>query len=274
MLVELDFRGSARSLVIKFDYQAKGVSLMADSPVPILWSSNPRATLDFYRALGYTITHEQTKPYVYLGVQLAGCDLHFSPPPKGTVTPTESVYCLVMVDDVAARHRAFSEAMRGVHGKVLTKGYPRITRFRPGQSRFSLIDPDGNTLMFIQRDEPMDVEYGGAADLTGLAKVIDNARILRDFKVDDKAAGRVLEVGLGRFREIAPAVDRAKALAMLAEIAIAAGDSARAERFRAEATTLPLSGGERAAVAEELRAGAELEHWLGDKGESFTGHAE
>src|SRR5690606_34585691 len=138
-------------------------------------------------------------------------------------------------------------------------------RFRPGQSRFSLVDPDGNTVLFIQRDEPRDVEYGGAADLTDLAKVIDNARILRDFKVDDKAAARVLEVGLGRFREIAPAVDRAKALAMLAEIAVAAGDSERAERLRTEAAALSLSDEERAAVAEELRAGEELERWLDEK---------
>jgi len=238
---------------------------MTDSPVPVLWTSRPSATLDFYRALGYKVTFEQTKPYVYLAMELAGCALHFGPPPSGTQTPLESVRCLVMVDDVAARHAAFTEGMRAAYGKVLTKDCPRITRFRPGQSRFSLVDPDGNTLLFIQRDETPDVEYGGSAELTDLAKVIDNARILRDFKVDDKAAARVLEVGLGRFREIAPAVDKAKALAMLAEIAVASGDSERAERFRTEVTSLPLTDEERAAVAGELRAGAELERWLDGK---------
>lgn len=235
---------------------------MTDSAVPVLWTSDPRATLDFYRALGYTVTHEQTRPYVYLAIELAGCAMHFSPPPRGTQTPLETVRCLVMVDDVAARHRDFTAGMRAAYGKVLAKGYPRITRFRPGQSRFSLIDPDGNTALFIQRDEAPKVEYGGAADLADLAKVIDNARILRDFKVDDTAAARVLEVGLGRFREIAPAADKARALAMLAEIAVAAGDSERAERFRAEAAALPLTEKERAAVTEELRAGSELERWL------------
>ncbi|WP_040796743.1 glyoxalase [Nocardia higoensis] len=236
---------------------------MTDSPVPVLWTSNSSATLDFYRALGYTVTHEQTRPYVYLAVALDGCELHFSPPPREIAVPLETVRCLVMVDDVAARHRAFTEGMRAAYGKVLAKGCPRITRFRPGRSRFSLVDPDGNTVLFIQRDEPRDVEYGGAADLAGLAKVIDNARILRDFKVDDKAAARVLEVGLGRFRRIAPAVDRARALAMLTEIAVAAGDSVRAERLRSEVAALPLSDEERAAVADELRAGDELERWLG-----------
>jgi len=235
---------------------------MHDSPVPVLWTSNPAATLGFYRALGYTVTHEQTRPYVYLCVELDGCDVHFSPAPREVAVPLETVRALVMVDDVAARHRGFSEGMRAAYGKVTITGCPRITRFRPGQSRFSLVDPDGNTLLFIQRDEPPKVEYGGSAALEGLAAVIDNARILRDFKEDDKAAARVLEVGLGRYREIAPAAERAKALAMLAEIAVAAGDSERADQLRAEVSTMELTDEQRAAVAAELRAGEEVQHWL------------
>ncbi|MBF6260436.1 glyoxalase [Nocardia farcinica] len=237
---------------------------MADSPVPVLWTSTPSVTLDFYRALGYTVLDAQTKPYVYLALEYEGCPVHFAPPPPGVPVPLENVGCLVMVDDVAARHAAFTAAMRAAYGKVLAKGCPRITRFRPGQSRFSLIDPDGNTLLFIQRDEAPEVDYGGASELTGLAKVIDNARILRDFKVDDTAAARMLEVGLRRYRVLAPAVEQAKALAMLAELAVAAGDTARAERFRADVAGLTLTDDERAAVAAEVRAGTELQRWLSD----------
>ncbi|MDW5328297.1 hypothetical protein [Plantactinospora sp. KLBMP9567] len=74
----------------------------------------------------------------------------------------------------------------GALGKVLVKGLPRITRFRPGASRFTIVDPSGNSIVFIRRDEPQDLEYGGSKQLTGLAKVLDNARILREFKTDDR----------------------------------------------------------------------------------------
>ncbi|GAB3932889.1 hypothetical protein GCM10027614_02870 [Micromonospora vulcania] len=67
-----------------------------------------------------------------------------------------------------------------------------MTRYRSGASRFSIVDPSGNTIIFIQRDEPAEVEYGGSKALQGLARVLDNARILREFKTDDRAAFRAL----------------------------------------------------------------------------------
>lgn len=82
----------------------------------------------------------------------------------------------------------------------------------------------GNAVIYIQRDEP-DPECGGAKGLEGLARVIDNARIFRDLKNDDGTAVRVLETGLRRFGDAAPAEDKARALAMIAEIAGAARDS-------------------------------------------------
>ncbi|MEV0296303.1 glyoxalase [Nocardia sp. NPDC050710] len=235
---------------------------MGDTPVPMLWTATPTETLDFYRALGYAVTHEQTRPYTYLAIERNGCPLHFSSAPGSLEFPFERVGCLVMVDDVAAVHRDFTAALRTRYGKIPAKGCPRITRFRTGQSRFSLVDPDGNTLVFIQRNEPQKPEYGGSGDLEDLARVLDNARILRDFKNDDKAATRVLEVGLGRFAAIAPPLDRARALAMLAELSIAMDDSDRSARFRAEIRALELSADERAIIAEELRAGTDLERWL------------
>ncbi|WP_067843919.1 glyoxalase [Nocardia lijiangensis] len=236
---------------------------MDDFPVPVLWTASPATTLDFYRALGYTVTHEQTRPYVYLALEFHGCPVHFNSP-QGFEPPPEQVGCLVMVDDVAARHREFTAALRAAFGKVPAKGRPRITRFRPGQSRFTLVDLDGNTLLFIQRNEPAKLEYGGSSDLEDLARVLDNARILRDFKNDDRAAARVLEVGLGRFAATAAPVERARALAMLAEIAVAAEDPERAARYRDEVRALELSAEDRAAVAAELGAGADLERWLAE----------
>ncbi|MFI9634961.1 glyoxalase [Nocardia sp. NPDC051929] len=237
---------------------------MADTAVPQLWTGDLTDTLDFYRTLGYTVTHEQTRPYVYGAVEDHGCALHFVPAPKDSDIPAERAGCLVMVDDVASRHRAFSAALRSRYGKIPAKGLPRITRFRPGQSRFTVIDPAGNQVIYIQRDEPPKVEYGGSKELDGLSRVLDNARILRDFKTDDKAAFRVLEVGLGRFRSEAPRLDVARALAALAELAVATGDPGGADGFRAELRAMELSAEERAYIADDLRASDELSSWLSE----------
>ncbi|MGW4248550.1 hypothetical protein [Nocardia sp. NPDC004722] len=134
--------------------------------------------------------------------------------------------CLVLVDEVAGWHAEFKTALRDRYGRIPAKGAPRITRFRPGQTRFTVVDPVGNTVIYIQRDEP-DVEYGGSKQLEGLARVLDNARILSVMKNDDKAAIRVLEAGLRRFGASAPAEDKARAEAMLAEISAAASDSGK-----------------------------------------------
>ncbi|MET9215018.1 MULTISPECIES: VOC family protein [unclassified Nocardia] len=235
---------------------------MTDTAVPLLWSGELPTTLAFYRALGYTVIYEQTRPYVYGAVEGHGCALHFAAAPPGVTLPTEHVGALVMVDDVAARHAEFTAALRAAYGRVPAKGLPRITRFRPGQSRFSLVDPVGNTLLVIQRDEPMELEYGGSRALTGLAKVLDNARILRDFKNDDKAAARVLETGLRRFATAASAPDRARAYAALAEIAVATEDSERLARWRAELDAVELTAAEHAALSADTAASDLLATWL------------
>ena len=41
------------------------------------------------------------------------------------------------------------------YGSVLAKGRPRLNRIRPGQSRFQVVDPSGNCIVFISREEPV-----------------------------------------------------------------------------------------------------------------------
>lgn len=193
-----------------------------ETAVPLLHCVSAEETLAFWRALGFAVTHEQTRPYLYLAFRYSGFDLHYGPAPAGVDPAQEKTGgCLVMVDTVAAYHAAFATAMRRAHGKMLTKGRPRMTRYRPGASRFSVIDPSGNTVIFIQRDEPAELEYGGSKALAGLAKVLDNARILREFKTDDRAAFRALDSGLRRHGDTASALEQALALAALIELAAA-----------------------------------------------------
>lgn len=192
-------------------------------------------TLAFYEALGFRATYRQSKPYVYLALQWSGFQLHFGPAPKG-LDPAreESGGCLVLVDAVAPYRAAFVAAMRRVHGKVLSSGLPRITGHRPGASRFTLVDPSGNSIMFIQRDEPAELEYGGSKKLTGLAKALDNARILREFKNDDLQAFRALKSALGE----------------------------PADPWAADLRGLELSADDRRRVESELGHLAGLQEWL------------
>ena len=110
-----------------------------ETTVPLLHCVAPDETVAFWRALGFAVTYEQTKPYLYLAFQWRAINLHYGRA-ASTVDPSveNTGGCLVMVDTVAPYHAAFTEAMRRAYGKVLAKGLPRITRYRPGASRFTV----------------------------------------------------------------------------------------------------------------------------------------
>ncbi|MFI5776199.1 glyoxalase [Nocardia sp. NPDC051570] len=237
---------------------------MTDRSVPQLWGGNLPDTLDFYRTLGYEVTREMTRPYTYGVVRRNGFELHFGPTPKDVTAEQAYIGCLVMVDEVAPWHAEFTTALRARYGRVPARGLPRITRFRPGQTRFTVVDPVGNSVIYLQHDIPR-LRYGGAKDLAGLAQALDNARNLREFKTDDAAAARVIETGLRRHGAASTPVDRGRALAMLAEIAAAAGDSDRVTNLVTEIGQLDLTAADHALVTAELRLVTDLEQWLTDE---------
>ncbi|MEV0128706.1 glyoxalase [Dactylosporangium sp. NPDC050688] len=234
-----------------------------ETTVPLLGCVAPEETLAFWRALGFAVTYEQTRPYLYLAFRWSGFDLHYSRAAPGVDPAQEQTGgCLVMVDAVAPYHAAFTAAMRAAYGKVLVKGLPRITRFRPGASRFTVMDPSGNSVIFIQRDEPGDVEYGGSKRLQGLAKVLDNARILREFKQDDLAAFRALNSGLRRHGDTAPPLAQATALAQLIELATVLDEPERVPAWGERLQRLTLTAEERQQVEAAVTDPALLTPWL------------
>ncbi|WP_280275042.1 glyoxalase [Nocardia wallacei] len=219
--------------------------------IPVLWSGDLPVTLEFYRALGYKVTDEQSRPYAYAVLHRDGYQIHLGPtPPQAGSAEEAHVGCLVLIDDAAHRHAEFSAALREHYGRVPARGAPRITRFRPGQTRFTVVDPAGNSIIYIEHDEP-DIEYGGSRELTELARVLDNARILRDFKTNEAEAIRVLEVGLRRFDRSATQLERGRALAMLADMHSAAGDVERAAERRRELAALRLAADDLDALRAE-----------------------
>lgn len=227
-----------------------------ETTIPALPSISADETLDFYQTLGFEFTYIQRKPYVYLAARRDGINIHFYGL-KGLDPKDAHSTCLVMVPDPAPYHAEFAQALKTKLGKVPTVGIPRITRFREGQSRFTVVDPSGNSVIYIRHDEP-NVEYQDSdSDLTGLPRAFATAVMFRDFRNDDKGAAQILDVALARYPDADPA-GRARALAARIELAVAMEDAARAQTALAEFQQIALSAADRARLQNELPSAEEL----------------
>jgi hypothetical protein len=215
-------------------------------------------SLDFYRAIGFEVTYRQRSPNEYAVVRQGGCEVHLFGL-KGLKAEDGYSACCVVVPDVGPVHRAFGDALRRKYGRLPIAGFPRITRFKAGQTRFTLTDPSGNSVIFVNRTAHGG--GGGRADLTGLAKATHTAAKLRDESGDDESAARVLDVALGRYPD-APALDRARALAARAELAVALGEAERLRGLREELRRVPVSDEDRGKYRHEFEAAEALEREL------------
>jgi hypothetical protein len=226
--------------------------------IPVLPCISLDETRTFYGALGFEVTHQQTRPNVYLATRRGDVNLHFMGMEK---LDPETAYstCLVIVPEVEQLHETFAAALRGLYGKVPVAGRPRISRMKKGQSRFTVVDGAGNSVVYIRRDAPdeYDEHDRPAESDSRLGKALRTAARLRDFRNDDAMAAKVLDGAL-KHADAGTPLERARALAARAEIAAAHGDAARVASCRAAATGLELSEAERAAMDAELAAAAAL----------------
>ncbi|HEY1014721.1 MAG TPA: hypothetical protein VGE07_18565 [Herpetosiphonaceae bacterium] len=222
--------------------------------IPLLPCVELDATMAFWQALGFTPSYIQRVPNPYVVLEGDGYHLHFFGLPQ---QPPEANYscCMVLVSDVESIHRTFAERLRAHLGWVPGSGFPRISRMRPGQTRFTLTDISGNSIMFIKQGDE-DEEAAQAYTEPGLApleKALRVAARLRDFKTDDAAAAKALDAAL-RHNPAEPSLTYARVLAARLELAGALGDAARAGDLRAQLDALPLDPTDRAAIDAELAA--------------------
>lgn len=233
---------------------------MNETTIPVLPCASLDEVLEFYQCLNFAVTHRQTSPYVYAIVTRGGFELHFLGV-KRLNPEKSSATCLVMASEVDIYHREFSDRLRERCGKVPTAGLPRISRLRKGQRRFTVVDPSGNSVIYIRREKPEGQYDSFEKNPMGLAKAVQTAAVLRDMKTDDPAAAKVLDVALRRYKSATP-IDRARALAARAELALAMGDADGSKAFRGELEQVLLSDEERRRFRQELEAVDNLEHWL------------
>lgn len=202
--------------------------------IPALPCVTLEGTLPFWQILGFEVTSQQKAPNPYAVVRRGNYELHFFGL-KGLNPAENFTTCLVIVPEVEQLHQTFAGNLREALGKVPGAGFPRITRMRPGQSRFTVTDPAGNSVIFIKQG-PEDEEAAEAYKQPGqtpLERALNTAARLRDFKNDDAAAARVLDNALARHPDAAPA-ERARVLVARIELAEAMGDVERAAALYAE----------------------------------------
>ena len=214
------------------------VAPRAPKTIPALPCVSIDQTLDFWSSLGYAITYRQKAPNPYGVVKRDGYELHFFGM-KGLDPARAFSTCFVKLPEVEGLHAEFAEKLSRTLGRSPAKGLPRISRMRPGQTRFTLTDPNGSSVIFIKYG-PEDERKAHAYEdptLTPLQRAIKFAERARDYHVDDHLAAKTLDVALARTGVESP-LDRSEALTARAELARALDDPALAERLEAEALIL------------------------------------
>lgn len=241
-----------------------------ETMVPLLPCASIDEIHDFAVALGFEVTHRQTRPNPYLALRRGGIDLHYFT--LDGFRPEDSYSsCLVVVDDTEPLYEAWAAGLREMYGKLPLSGFPRITRPRrranaDGLSGFSLVDPAGNWLRVVRRPEQAATGTGGLADRgasTGappaassgsgsgsgedadpadgspgasrLLLAVANAVVQADSRGDVGQAVKILDGALRRDAEAgdlgASARDRVEAQAFRAELAVRLDDAATARRM-------------------------------------------
>jgi hypothetical protein len=222
--------------------------------VPVLFAASLDETLDFWEALGYEKSYYQKSPYGYGVMSRGEYGLHFIQ--QKWLKPEENPYgCLVMVTDVEAVHENFSKALKGKLGRVPNKGLPRITRIRPGQTRFTVTDPSGNWVTFIKfgdEDEEIVVNSEQRGEQSPLEFAISRATRFREFKLDLSGTAKILDVALERYPDEATLLIT-RALLLRADIAVDMEETATASASLQKLRELSLSEEERASIESELQ---------------------
>lgn len=156
-------------------------------------------TLAFWELLGFEVTLRQRSPNSYGVVRSGDVELHLYGLP-GLEPEKNFSTCLVLVGEVETLHEAFRLSLEEHLGRKPFRGLPRLSRMRPGQTRFTVTDTSGNSVIFIERSDRDDraaAEFQQPG-LTPMQRAVTLAERKRDFKTDDAGAARILDAVIAR----------------------------------------------------------------------------
>ena len=178
---------------------------MTVNAIPLLPCRALDDVLPFYQKLGFEVIQRQERPNPYAATHWRGSDVHFFGLAAHDAARAYGM-CLLIVPEVEQLHAHFSQAIRALLGKVPARGLPRITRMRPGQTRFTVVDPAGNSVLYIRRGEkdPHEETKRLQNGLSPLGKALRAAEVLSDYKNDDVTAAKVLQAALVKHADADP----------------------------------------------------------------------
>jgi hypothetical protein len=205
-----------------------------NTTIPCLPCESLDELLTFWQTLGFTVTYRQKAPNAYGVIENGDIAFHFFGL-KQLAPESNFSTCLVIVPDVETLHSNYAVRLREKLGRFPAKGFPRLSRMRPGQSRFTVTDVAGNSVIFIKRggEDASATAPKSHRGQTALQKAVGLAERLRDFKNDDDMAAKVLDDALLRNPD-ASVDDRSAALEVRLEIARVTQEIARISALERE----------------------------------------
>ncbi len=238
--------------------------MSTETMIPCLPCHSINETLDFYVALGFEITYQQSRPNNYACVNRGGIDLHFFTM-KGFDPAGNYSTCIVLTPDMEAAYTHYREALRRKYGKYPTGGTPRITRMHTrtdGGRGFNIVDVAGNWIRFseIMTVEAREGTIPPGAE-TKLGYLLFNADVLLNSHGSPEKAAKVLDNALAHLEEGTP-VEQFKVLVARAEVAALMEEPALAREQLTRAQEIPLGETERAALADTFHLMAEVEQMV------------
>ncbi|WP_030154891.1 hypothetical protein [Glycomyces sp. NRRL B-16210] len=234
--------------------------------IPLLPCRSIDETAEFYRMLGFELTHHQTRPNPYIAMAREDWQLHFfgidELDPEGNMGT-----CLVFVPDTGALWESFAAGMRAAHGKLLVSGIPRMTRPRKrantgNMAGFSVTDPSGNVIRIFPQQEDTERQE---PPKSRLGRTLVKAIVLGESKGDAPQAIKILDATLAKSAEEAPATELVEALVYRAELALREGDEPGTAALLERIEAIELSEQDREAVEAALTTAADLARQLADQ---------
>jgi len=209
--------------------------------IPILPCVSIEETLLFFQALGFEITYKQTHPYQYGVVERGGHQLHFGRLKGMDAANNFYTGCLIAVPNAGYVYHEMTQRLKQHIGRVPHAGIPRVSRMKPGTTRFTLTDVSGNSIIFVSRSEQDQETWEKAENKnqSKLQRAIAIAIRFRDYKDDDEAAIKTLDAALKKTNN-ENSVAIAEALIMRIELAERAADSAKITECKLLLTKLNL----------------------------------
>ncbi|UII29902.1 VOC family protein [Fulvivirga ulvae] len=194
--------------------------------IPMLPSSSISETLQFYEAMGSTITYQQKAPNNYIGLKLKGIEIHFFGL-KQLKPESNFSSCYLRVNDVDKLYNDCRAGLKQQYGKIPLKGIPRINPIKDiptyGVRQFVIVDPSGNYIRIgekIKKEPGVLFEEDGEKPqkATPLRKAYELANRLAHGKDDLEAAASVIDKALASNKNVEPEI-RFKLIVLRLDIA-------------------------------------------------------